>query len=62
MDRTYQPMFLRSLKTYFDLTKRLVKQGDLIAVNLDTDVVGRFGDSLSDELADPEELCISDEQ
>jgi len=39
-----------------------VKQGDLIAVNLDTDVVGRLGDSLSDELADPEELCISDEQ
>ena len=45
MDRTYQSLFLRSLKLYFDSTKRLVKQGDLIAIKLNTDnAVGDFGD------------------
>lgn len=37
VDRTYQPLFLQSLKNYFDSTLRLVKQGDLIAVGIDTD-------------------------
>lgn len=40
-DRTYQNLFLRSLKAYFDASKRLVKQDDLIAITLDTDAVGR---------------------
>ncbi|KAG6878747.1 hypothetical protein C0993_008046 [Termitomyces sp. T159_Od127] len=34
--RTYQPLFLKALKVYFDSTKRLVKQGDIIAVPIDT--------------------------
>jgi len=61
MDRTYQPLFLRSLKTYFNVTKRLVKQGALIAISLDTDGIGNPG-SQSDEFADPEDLVISHEQ
>ncbi|KAF8078217.1 AAA-domain-containing protein [Lyophyllum atratum] len=42
VDRTYQPLFLNSLKAYFDATKRLVKQGDLIAVSIDTDDIIRY--------------------
>jgi peroxin-6 len=38
VDRTYQPCFLRALKSYFHDSKRLVKQGDLIAVGIDTDL------------------------
>ncbi|KAG6891140.1 hypothetical protein C0992_010128 [Termitomyces sp. T32_za158] len=34
--RLYQPLFLKALKAYFDNTKRLVKQGDIIAVPIDT--------------------------
>ncbi|KAG6861902.1 hypothetical protein C0995_010608 [Termitomyces sp. Mi166 len=34
--RKYQPLFLKALKAYFDSTKRLVKQGDIIAVPIDT--------------------------
>ncbi|KAJ7746664.1 P-loop containing nucleoside triphosphate hydrolase protein [Mycena metata] len=37
-DRTYQSAFLGSLKAYFSNSKRLVKQGDLIAVGLNSDV------------------------
>ncbi len=40
VDRAYQPLFLRKLHDYFNHHKRLVKQGDLIAVSLDTDVIG----------------------
>ncbi|KAJ6606664.1 AAA-domain-containing protein [Mycena vulgaris] len=38
VDRAYQPSFLRSLKSYFNDSKRLVKQGDLIAVGINTDM------------------------
>ncbi|KAJ7043376.1 AAA-domain-containing protein [Mycena alexandri] len=38
VDRTYQPAFLGSLKAYFSNSKRLVKQGDLIAIGLNSDV------------------------
>lgn len=38
VDRTYQSAFLGSLKAYFSNTKRLVKQGDLIGVGLNSDV------------------------
>ncbi|KAJ7849118.1 AAA-domain-containing protein [Mycena olivaceomarginata] len=40
VDRTYQPSFLRSLKAYFNDSKRLVKHGDLIAVGVNTDIGG----------------------
>jgi peroxin-6 len=64
VDRTYQPIFLLSLKKYFGTTKRLVKQGDLIPVNIDTDAVSRLGhsDLQLDELAHHESLDFSDEQ
>jgi peroxin-6 len=64
MDRTYQRLFLRSLKTYFDSTKHLVKKGDLIAISLDTDAVGLVDDSdqYLDDSADFEELEIPNEQ
>ncbi|KAJ7093066.1 AAA-domain-containing protein [Mycena epipterygia] len=38
VDRAYQSSFLRSLKNYFNDSKRLVKHGDLIAVGINTDI------------------------
>jgi peroxin-6 len=61
VDRTYQPMFLRFLKAHVASMRRLVKQGDLIAISLDTDSIGRLGSSQTDDLADPEDLDIFDE-
>ena len=37
VDRTYQPLFLNRLHEYFDHGSRLIKQGDIIAVAIDTD-------------------------
>ncbi|KAH9999039.1 AAA-domain-containing protein [Russula vinacea] len=34
-NRSYQPLVLRGLKNYFDGKRRLVKQGDLLAVKVD---------------------------
>ncbi|KAG6910884.1 hypothetical protein DXG01_006567 [Tephrocybe rancida] len=49
-NRIYQPLCLRALKAYFDLTERLVKQGDIVAVSLDTgDVLYHQEDSGSQE-------------
>ncbi|KAI8998975.1 AAA-domain-containing protein [Trametes punicea] len=36
-DRAYQPLFLQALQAYFKETTRLVKQGDVIAVGINTD-------------------------
>ena len=47
-DRTYQPLFLQALQAYFKRTTRLVKQGDIITVGIDTDALLRQG-SLSNE-------------
>ncbi|KAF7359478.1 Peroxisomal biogenesis factor 6 [Mycena sanguinolenta] len=52
VDRAYQPAFLRSLKAYFNDSKRLVKQGDLIAVGVDTDT--NFADGTDTEVQDME--------
>lgn len=38
INRQYQQLFLNSLKSYFDLGRRLVKPGDLLAVAIDTDL------------------------
>ena len=40
VDRAYQPAFLRALRTYFNNSRRLVKHGDLIAVGINTSLVG----------------------
>lgn len=62
MDRTYQPLFLRSLKTYFE-SKRLIKQGDLIAISLDTDDVGLAGDShASDDTLDADGIVFPNQK
>lgn len=37
MDRAYQPSFLRALERHFKSTIRLVKQGDVIALKIDSD-------------------------
>ena len=34
-NRSYQPLVLQGLKSFFDGKKRLVKQGDLLAVKVD---------------------------
>ncbi|KAJ6500326.1 AAA-domain-containing protein [Mycena sanguinolenta] len=53
VDRAYQPAFLGSLKAYFNDSKRLVKQGDLIAVGVDTDT--NFADGTETEVQDMEQ-------
>lgn len=51
-DRAYQPLFLRALQDYFKDTTRLVKQGDVITVAINTDeVLWQTGDS-GDEAGD----------
>lgn len=59
-DRTYQPLFLRSLKTFFK-TKHLAKQGDLIAISLDTDDAG-FSNDVSDDILDASDVDISNQK
>ncbi|KAJ7470448.1 P-loop containing nucleoside triphosphate hydrolase protein [Mycena latifolia] len=54
VDRAYQPSFLRSLKSYFNDSKRLVKQGDLIAVGINTDVAA------TDEAENTEALDVDE--
>lgn len=46
-DRTYQPLFLCALRAYFENKKRLVKQGDIIAIGMDTDIVRRNSETNS---------------
>ncbi|KAF8964138.1 P-loop containing nucleoside triphosphate hydrolase protein [Flammula alnicola] len=36
-NRQYQHLFINSLKAYFDSNKRLMKQGDILAISIDTD-------------------------
>lgn len=38
-DRAYQTLFLHSLKSFFESSRHLVKNGDMIAVSLDTDII-----------------------
>lgn len=59
-DRTYQPLFLRSLKTFFK-TKHLAKQGDLIAISINTDDAGLSND-LSDDILDAQDVDISNQK
>ena len=48
-DRAYQPLFLRALQDYFKDTTRLVKQGDVITVAINTDeVLWQAGDGADD--------------
>ncbi|KAJ7582447.1 AAA-domain-containing protein [Mycena floridula] len=39
VDRAYEPLFLRGLKDHFGAGRRIVKQGDLLAVAIDTNSV-----------------------
>ena len=54
-DRLYQPLFLQALQNYFKSTTRLVKQGDVIAVGINTDDVLRQS-SLSEAETDEESI------
>lgn len=55
-NRAYQPLFMHSLKVYFDSTQRLVKKGDIIAVSLDTDTTRLFHEGTSDDPKDSEDV------
>ena len=51
-DRAYQPLFLRALQDHFKDTTRLVKQGDVVTVAINTDeVLWQTGDG-ADEAGD----------
>ncbi|KAJ8515523.1 hypothetical protein ONZ45_g7081 [Pleurotus djamor] len=43
-DRTFQPLFLHALKRYFEGKKRVVKEGDIISLAIDTDLAWRNTD------------------
>ncbi|KAJ3503046.1 hypothetical protein NLJ89_g8610 [Agrocybe chaxingu] len=49
ISRQYERLFLDSLKAYFEAGKRLMKQGDLFAVSLDTDQSRWFSDDPGSE-------------
>ena len=62
-DRTYQALFLLALKQHFQGAKRLVKQGDIIAVGIDTDALRRLrsNEATSDdalELDEPDTINL----
>ncbi|KAJ4488270.1 AAA-domain-containing protein [Lentinula aciculospora] len=52
INKAYQNSFLQTLKARFSLGKHLVKQGDLVAVGINTDSVTRRGDGSEDDLVD----------
>ncbi|KAJ8469011.1 hypothetical protein ONZ51_g9275 [Trametes cubensis] len=55
-DRTYQPLFLQALQSYFKDTTRLVKQGDVIAVGINTDdVLRRYNASEEEDTEEGQE-------
>ncbi|KAF7338543.1 Peroxisomal biogenesis factor 6 [Mycena venus] len=58
VDRAYQPSFLRSLKAYFNDSKRLVKHGDLIAVGVNTHI----SDSFSADETEQVEILDTDQK
>jgi len=41
-NRSYQPLVLQGLKTFFDGKRRLMKQGDLLAVKVDLNQLQYF--------------------
>ena len=51
-DRAYQPLFLQALQAYFKRTTRLVKQGDVIAVGINTDALLRQSSTHTDDHVD----------
>ncbi|RPD65775.1 AAA-domain-containing protein [Lentinus tigrinus ALCF2SS1-7] len=48
-DRAYQPLFLQALQDYFKETTRLVKQGDVITIGINTDNLLAYSSPVSDE-------------
>lgn len=54
-DRSYQTLFLLALKRYFEGKKRLVKEGDLIALEIDTDLSWRIADPQKTEVSSPDD-------
>lgn len=54
-DRSYQTLFLHALKQYFEGKKRLVKEGDLIALEIDTDLSWRIADPQKTEVSSPDD-------
>ncbi|KAF9268256.1 AAA-domain-containing protein [Marasmius fiardii PR-910] len=49
INRSYQTLFLNALKLHFQGRKRLIKQGDIIAVAIDTDELIRHNETVQGE-------------
>ena len=55
ISRAYQQQVLQALKRYFDGTKRLVKRGDLLALQVDANEVhSRTSQTFGSGRSDPE--------
>jgi peroxin-6 len=50
MHAAYQSLFLRGLKDYFGTMRRLVKQGDIIPVSINTDAAEEEFDTPGDNV------------
>jgi peroxin-6 len=60
MDRNYQPLFLHALKSHFAGIRRLVKQGDLIAIGIDAGLIHQIReiDSKLDGMVDTTDFNV----
>lgn len=53
-DRTYQPLFLRALKSHFKDKKRLLKKGDIFAVPIHLEQARLLGERAAEKDGDLE--------
>ncbi|KAF8491938.1 AAA-domain-containing protein [Gautieria morchelliformis] len=60
-DRAYQPFFLHALKGYFDNQKRLVKEGDLIAVAIQPELARLWHGREPEELTKQEHTDVPED-
>ena len=56
VNRAHQNLFLRSLKSFFDASRRLVKNGDIIAIPLNTDATDDEPDAESGDPGDCDKI------
>jgi len=57
INKRYQNTYLQHLKTFFDEEKRLVKEGDILFIPLDTDNA-RWSSGQTDEGGESENVCV----
>lgn len=59
-NRSYQPLVLQGLKSFFDGKKRLIRQGDLLAVKVDLNQLQYLQASSTGDGSETSALGVSD--